>query len=55
MDNIRRFLDELKKSISKSYYYDENRIEEKKNKGFITVWFFKKAVIRVRRLKKSVP
>jgi uncharacterized metal-binding protein len=54
MDNIRRFLDELKKSISKSYYYDENRIEEKKNKGFITVWFFKKAVIRVRRLKKSV-
>lgn len=54
MDNIRRFLDEFKKSISKSNYYDKNTIEEEKNKGFITVWFFKKAVMRVRRLKKSV-
>jgi hypothetical protein len=54
MDNIRRFLDELKMSVSKSKHYYENTIKEEENKGFTTVWFFEKAVIRARRLKKSV-
>ncbi|MFY9273206.1 MAG: hypothetical protein WBK47_04445 [Acetomicrobium sp.] len=52
--DIKRFLDELKKNVSKSKYYYENTIKEVENKGFTTVWFFETAVMRVRRLKNSV-
>ncbi len=54
MDIIRRFLDELKMSVSKSKYYYKNTIKEEENKGFTTVCFFEKAVMRLKRLKNSV-
>jgi len=54
MKNIRWFLDELKKSVGKSKCYYENTIKEVENKGFMTVWFFEKAVMRVRKSKESV-